>query len=130
MTDQANSAECSDCGTTIDMSGDTAEHRVRCPKCGGSKRILHISIEEQVIVRDGLEIKARRTGEKKPYVEDRGIPSHSQRLNKIVNHQRLIDRDRDFYRETVTDYETGEIIHHCEEPLSQHQGHGSAKTKK
>jgi hypothetical protein len=42
----------------------------------------------------------------------------------------VIDRDNNRYFEMVTDYESGEIIHHCEEPLSEHQGHGSAKPKK
>lgn len=111
----------------IDVSGDTTESRVPCPECGGAKRIIHVSIEERVVARDGLEVKAKRAGERKPYVEDRGIPSHSRSLDKVVHHQRLIDREKDIYRETVTDYETGEIIHHCEEHLSQHQGHGSAK---
>jgi len=36
----------------------------------------------------------------------------------------------DQYLETVTDYESDEVIHHCEEPLSVHQNHGSAKRKK
>ena len=31
-----------------------------------------------------------------------------------------LDRERDTYREVVTDPETGELIHHCEEPLSEH----------
>jgi hypothetical protein len=30
-------------------------------------------------------------------------------------------------KKKVTDRETGEVIHHSEEPLSDHFGHGSAK---
>jgi hypothetical protein len=41
--------------------------------------------------------------------------------------ERLIDRDKDWYSEKIIDSETGEILHFCEEPLSKHQGHGSAK---
>jgi hypothetical protein len=44
--------------------------------------------------------------------------------------ERVIDREEDFYFERITDLETGEVIHHCEEPLSSHQGHGGAKAKK
>jgi hypothetical protein len=40
---------------------------------------------------------------------------------------RVIDRENDRYLETVTDPETGEVVHHCEEPLSEHFGHGSDK---
>ena len=39
----------------------------------------------------------------------------------------MIDREADTYDETVTDPESGEIVHECHEPLSEHRGHGSAK---
>jgi hypothetical protein len=35
-----------------------------------------------------------------------------------------------WYCETVKDGETGELLHHCEEPFDQHTGHGSAKNRK
>jgi hypothetical protein len=35
----------------------------------------------------------------------------------------------DWYSEKVIDRETGEVINYCEEPLSVHQGHGSAKVR-
>lgn len=57
------------------------------------------------------------------------MPDYSYSREKHVHKQRVIDRDNDHYFEKVTDYETGEVIHHCEEPLSQHQGHGDAKRK-
>jgi hypothetical protein len=69
---------------------------------------------ESLVVRDGIGVKAKRLGQKKPY----------------VHRQRVIDRDNDRYFEKITDYDTGEIIHYCEEPLSQHINHGSAKSKK
>ena len=74
-------------------------------------------------------MKAKRPDEKKPYIEGLNILEHSRKLQKVVHRGRTIDRDNDRYFEKITDYETGEIIHHCEEPLSQHQGHGSAKKK-
>jgi hypothetical protein len=42
----------------------------------------------------------------------------------------LVDRQNDRYLERVWDPESGDIIHECEEPLTQHAGHGSAKAKK
>ena len=33
------------------------------------------------------------------------------------------------YKEVVTDLETGNVIHHCDERLSQHTDHGRAKKK-
>ena len=44
--------------------------------------------------------------------------------------ERLIDRAKDHYKEVVTDPDTGSVVHQCDEPLSQHRGHGSAKKKK
>lgn len=48
----------------------------------------------------------------------------------MVKKIRIIDKDKNLYKETVTDPDTNTIIHHCEEPLDQHVGHGSAKSKK
>lgn len=74
-------------------------------------------------------MKAKRKEEKKPYVEAMDVPDHSTSRKKIVRRERLIDRDNDVYKERVSDYESGEVIHECEEPLSQHVNHGSAKTR-
>jgi hypothetical protein len=34
-----------------------------------------------------------------------------------------------WYSETVKDEETGQLLHHCEEPFDQHTGRGSAKNR-
>ena len=39
------------------------------------------------------------------------------------------DKKSDEYLEIVTNPKNGEILHRCEEPLSHHQGHWSAKKK-
>jgi hypothetical protein len=43
--------------------------------------------------------------------------------------ERFFDHRGDRYVETVKNPESGEIIHHCDEPLSQHRRHGSAKKR-
>jgi len=43
---------------------------------------------------------------------------------------RLIDRMNDWYHKKITDPKTGKTIHECQEPLSNHKGHGSAKHSK
>jgi ribosomal protein S27AE len=123
-------SECADCGAEVDGSGDKPEQRTPCNKCGSTKRNHQVSVSETMILRDGIGVKAKRSGEKKPYIEDLGVPDYSRSLNKVVHRARIIDRDNDRYFEKITDYESGEVIHQCEEPLSQHQGHGSAKPKK
>ena len=51
-----------------------------------------------------------------------------RKSGKWYKKARVIDRENDKYLETVTYPETGEVIHHCEEPLSDHFGHGSVMT--
>lgn len=54
-----------------------------------------------------------------------------KRDGKWMKKSRVIDKTTDKYLERVTDPETGEVVHSCEEALSVHFGHGSDKfTKK
>ncbi len=130
MSVSANFIECAYCGAEVDGRGDTSEHRVPCDKCGSTKRKYHVSVSTSVILRGGIGVKAKRVEEKKPYIEDLAVPDYSRSLEKVVHRERVIDRDNNRYFEKITDCESGELIHHSEGPLSQHQGHGNAKPKK
>jgi hypothetical protein len=125
-----DTVECSDCGALIDTESDIPENRTPCPVCGKNGRTFNAFIEETIILRDGLGMKAKRPGESRPYMEDKAMPSVSHRLGKHVLREQVIDRDNNRYFEKVTDYDSGEVIHHNVEPLSKHRGHGSAKVKK
>jgi hypothetical protein len=46
-----------------------------------------------------------------------------------MNKSRVIDKKNTRYRETITDPQTGEVVFLCDEPLDEHQGHGSAKKR-
>jgi len=129
MTEIHQTTECADCGAPIDDDSDAPDIRKSCSTCGSTRRIHNVSITETFVVRAGFGLKAKRPGQKKPYVEDLSMPDYSFSCGKLVHRQRVIDRDNDNYFEKITDYEAGEVIHHCEEPLSQHQGHGDAKRK-
>ncbi|HUK55579.1 MAG TPA: zinc ribbon domain-containing protein, partial [Nitrospiria bacterium] len=52
-----------------------------------------------------------------------------KKSGKWYKKERIIDKDNDQYKEVISDPETGEIIHECQEPLSEHRNHGSAKNK-
>jgi hypothetical protein len=52
---------------------------------------------------------------------------YSVSREKWVRLYRLVDRAGDAYEELVVDEETGEVLGSCVEPLSAHQGRGSAK---
>ncbi len=71
-----------------------------------------------------------RKPRRKPYREEVTGYDHHRDTDTLRKIERTIDRERDWYSETVTDPETGEIVHRCEEPLSKHRGRGSAAKKR
>ena len=124
-----NRTECGDCGMQLAQARTEAEAAAACPACGSTRRSIFVSVVEAAVGRDGMSMKAKRAGQKKPFVESVSIPSNSRSLGKLVHHERLIDRDNDLYHEKITEYESGNVIHEQKEPLSAHIGHGSAKKK-
>ncbi len=50
--------------------------------------------------------------------------------SRLVEKYRLINKNKKLYKEKIIYKETKEIIIDFEEPLDQHQGHGSAKFKR
>jgi len=72
---------------------------------------------------------ARRSDEKVRLLATQGADfSHSK--GRMMEKVRIIDKDNDRYFEKIVDPVTGEIVHLCDEALSAHWGHGSAKKKK
>lgn len=120
---------CTDCGWDFGVITPPSTEPEPCPVCKSIGRTIHIEIHESVTVRDGWRMKGKEPGKKKPFLETRSEPSHSHKLGKHVHHERVIDRRNDQYFEQVTDYESGEVLHHCNEALSDHTWHGSAKPK-
>lgn len=53
----------------------------------------------------------------------------SHKYGKLVRVHRTVDKDKDWYSEKVIDLKTGETLYECEESLSKHTGHGTAKPK-
>ena len=79
---------------------------------------------------DSVKMKAKATTTGKTTMEQFSGDDLHKKSGKWMSKQRVIDHESDSYKEVVTDPETGNVVHHCEEPLSQHRGHGSAKRKK
>lgn len=127
MTNIEESTECSKCGSLIDTSKDTDSERTPCQNCGSVSRLYTVHLFSQLLAADGYGAIGKRPGKKKPFVEEMSMPEYSYSKEKIVHKYRLIDRDNDKYAEKISDYQSGEIIHQCEEPLTKHFGHGSAK---
>jgi hypothetical protein len=89
------------------------------------KRLFQTTMRASV----GMRVTGKELGRKKPFVEVRAEPSKSIKLGRNVHHERLIDRRNNRYAEKVTDPKTTDVLHECDEPLSQHRGQGSAKKR-
>lgn len=116
-------AKCQQCGTEL-KQGDKV-----CPKCGSTKkasdREASVAIGERIVE---TRTRQKRKGFKKFMKEiiSRWRPSISPELKDGVNEERIIDKEKNEYHQTVKDARTGEITHSEHEPLSQHKRHGSS----
>ena len=118
---------CSHCGKEL------KDEKEICPMCGGDAHAITMEINEatEIIQCTKLcKIDKKRHGKGKDRRIMKMEDSYSVNVKKYRNRWMDIDKDEDSYLEIVQDRETGEIVHYCAEPLSQHQGHGSAKRKK
>jgi hypothetical protein len=135
MSEQSSVVKCNQCGKVLDESSGTPEQeRTPCPECGSLARRVEREIADASPTQSGIRKKAR-TGEpgqpgSKPWLETRSEPDWSYDRKKWVRREMTTDRRNNRYTETVTDPDTGEIIHHQKEPLTDHRGHGSVKKKK
>lgn len=104
----------------------------RCPKCGAENWYVDISGEAEIQVDIkllGTDVRGPKEGKRRTH-EKRVCRQHHRKLDCEVIVDRTVDRKNDYYREEVTIAGTGKVIHFCEEPLSEHYGHGDAKKKK
>ena len=123
-------ARCTDCGSvlTVEVSRDPFRP---CPVCGSTSRQFFAEIMDKLHVEDSHGMEGRRAGlgrRKGWFVRSfTRLVAQVSRGGALAYHTRLMDRDANRYVETVAMRDTGEVIHHCDEPLSEHQGHGSAR---
>ncbi len=135
MGEEITQVACGHCGKILDEPSDIAvEERAPCPDCRSKSRQFGKILSDELEIRDGVRGKAR-SGEAgkpggKPWLTFMSEPSWSHRYKKWMQREKTENRRDDRYTEVVKDPNTGEIIHECDEPLSEHQGHGSAKRKK
>jgi hypothetical protein len=119
--------KCGNCKIVLDEPGFSPKERPPCPSCNSKARLFEEEITENLRFYKKLGMKGRHGPSGKWFFEAVAGDDRSKKTGKMMKLQRMIDRDRDYYYERVTDPETGETIHFCEEPLSEHKGHGSAK---
>lgn len=121
---------CGVCKTEFqDRANVQADARASCPSCGSTARSFLHTVAVDVTSLVTLNYEGRRGGKGKPFVIGKLGVDLFVKLEKWVHLERVIDRANDRYKEVVTDPTSKEVIHRCEEPLSQHQNHGSAKKR-
>lgn len=125
----AETVRCGECGTVL--LDETARTSVRepCPECGSNCRTIAIELVDYVHIHEQLEVKQKRKGYKKPIHEELTGDDFTHSTGRFSSKTRVIDRLNDRYYEYVVDQQTGDVLRHCDEKLSEHYGRGSAKTR-
>lgn len=114
-----------------DLPADWAmEVELPCPKCASRRLAITIGIVDKVSLHECLTGRVKDSNfnsRNNPRVIFKTGESYSRARKKWVKRDMLVDRGRDLYREMVIDPDGRTIIHKCDEPLSKHRGHGSAR---
>jgi hypothetical protein len=115
---------CGDCGEDFTNDPQLLASGEPCPSCGSHDR--HVELSDTVTAHAKIALIARdAAGRWFAKVKAGDEFFHlTQRWHRLF---RRIDRNADRYSEHITDAKTGAVIRSVEEPLSEHEGHGSAK---
>jgi len=121
---------CAKCGAVLDESPQLAvADRNPCPGCGSRDRDFAVGLAATVSAKSMLGAKAYEPGRKEPFLEHKTGDSFFRKAAKWVTRIMRIDRRGNRYTEHIYDPKTGETIHQCDEPLSEHKGHGSVRKR-
>ncbi len=100
--------------------------------CDELRRILSVCVADSINVRDSIKLGFKKRGQKKfssqkKYSSEIISKDDFYRDSQEWRHiDKVIDREKDRYTETIKD-KNGNIVHQTDEPLTKHQGRGSAK---
>jgi hypothetical protein len=83
---------------------------------------------EQVTMVRAKKRDPKLPSKKQPRIDQMVGRERCKSVGDIVSKVRRVDREAGTYVETVTDTD-GNVIHHQEEPLGDHRGHGSDQRK-
>ena len=108
------------------------DHTGPCPYCGETGKDCKVTVTAAIGIRTNLRATKKRRGVGKFVKEilQGWFPSKSPALKEGVHKERIIDREKNEYHETVEDADTGEVIREVHEPLSQHKHQPKQRTKK
>ena len=108
-----------------------------CPVCGSENKRIYASCNAIMKTFSNIgkmkNVTYDKDGKKKKiwtyeskYMENYFDPESTVHRVRVYDFPPFADH----YLETVTDVKTGEEIHRCDEPLTDHKNHGSAKKRK
>lgn len=124
--------QCERCGA--ELPSDFAQLADQpCPICGFTAIKVTLTLRDTLTIRESLCGKVKDSAynsKRNPRHRFKVGASWSTKHEKWMHREMDVNKDQGTYREVVVDPGTGKVVHHCEEPLSQHQGHGSAKPRK
>ena len=120
---------CFACETLLDEH-DTISSGNPCPKCGHTSIVRYEKGQEFSLKAGGFEIRSKPKEGGRWFC--RGTIKHSYYKKDNENHfiERSINRDSNEYYERIMKKDTGEVVREVSEPLTEHQGRGSAKKPK
>lgn len=129
MTEEMDiTAFCKNCNSEIPYENGIS----KCPFCNSDNIMIKCSIFEKISIK-GSEFceyqgkdSSLKSKDKKRLWGKMGMVKSQKTPTGNAYLERHFNRDEDLYYENVTD-ENGNEIHHCQEKLSKHIGHGSAK---
>jgi hypothetical protein len=101
-----------------------------CGACGARARLIQMTGTAVVTPRVELRGKAFDGKTGKWFAKIKAATELYHLENVWTHVMRVINRRENKYDEVITDAQTGAVRQECHEPLSEHQGHGSAKRTK
>jgi hypothetical protein len=119
---------CGACGGVLnELPSEELRKRKSSFCCGVLSREFGTQFDAELSMKPQLRYKARHSWSRDPFVE--GIQGFDlyRKIGKWMKKVWVVDRKKNLYTEIVMGPNTNEIVHSCEEPLSSHIGHGSAK---
>ena|SRR2546428_3516166 len=121
---------CKKCGVELNESPSVPSHdRQPCCVCGSRVRHFTKPLAATLSFHSGLRGVAYGESKTKWFAKLMEEASFTRRLGIWSRRLKLENKRSNEYFEMVTNPLTGEVIHKCSEPLTEHRGHGSAKTK-
>lgn len=133
MNQQNLQIKCTKCGKTYEAESYKG---IKCQFCGAPLKMVAV-VKSELGMENMISTvcfvgKDKEIGKKKrdyKVIEGMSGAEYCVSLDKHIEKVRLIDRCNNTYYEKIVDPDTNEVMHHCEENLSVHFGHGSAKIK-